>query len=190
LPGQILVVLDQQRMLATEVVLCEDGHAQERSLLGQVLPGVEPDELWIAERNFCTVDFLRGIATRGGCFVVRQHGQLKGTLVGARQYKGTIDTGKVYEQQIGLVTAQGDPWLLRRITVALEKPTRDGDTEIHLLSNVPMRKGSAQTLAASYGKRWTLETMFQELTETLTWEVNALGYPKAALFGFCLALMA
>jgi hypothetical protein len=28
------------------------------------------------------------------------------------------------------------------------------------------------------------------LTETLTCEVNALGYPKAALFGFCLALMA
>ena len=32
--------------------------------------------------------------------------------------------------------------------------------------------------------------MFQELTETLTCEVNALGHPKAALFGFCLALPA
>jgi hypothetical protein len=32
--------------------------------------------------------------------------------------------------------------------------------------------------------------MFHELTETLTCEVNTLGYPKAALFGFCLALMA
>jgi len=107
--GQILVVLDQQRMLATEVVLCEDGHAQERSLLGQVLPCVEPGDLWIADRNFCTVDFLGGIAERGGCFVVRQHGQLKGILVGARRYKGAIDTGKVYEQKLGLVTAQGAP---------------------------------------------------------------------------------
>ena len=105
LPGQILVVLDQQRMLATEVVLCEDGHAQERSLLGQVLPCVEPDDLWIADRNFCTVAFLSGIAARGGCFVVRQHGQLKGSLVGVRQSKGAIDTGKVYEQKIGLVNA-------------------------------------------------------------------------------------
>jgi hypothetical protein len=32
--------------------------------------------------------------------------------------------------------------------------------------------------------------MFQALTETLTCEVNTLGYPKAALFGFCLALLA
>jgi hypothetical protein len=190
LPGQILVVLDQQPMLATEVVLCEDGHAQERSLLGQVLPLVEQDDLWIADRNFCTVDFLFGIAARGGCFVVRQHGQLKGTVVGARKLKGTINTGKVYEQKIGLVNSQGDTLTLRRITVALHEPTRDGDAEIHVLSNVPMRKASAQRLAESYGKRWTIETMFQELTETLTCEVNALGYPKAALFGFCLALMA
>jgi len=190
LPGQMLVVLDQQPMLATEVVLCEDGHAQERSLLGQGLPLVEQDDLWIADRNFCTVAFLCGIAARGGCFVVRQHGQLKGTVVGARKLKGAITTGKVYEQKLGLVNAQGDTLTLRRITVALPEPTRDGDAEIHVLSNVPMRKASAQKLAERYGKRWTIATLFQELTETLTCEVNALGYPKAALFGFCLALMA
>jgi hypothetical protein len=157
LPGQILVVLDQQCMLAREVVLCEDGHAQERSLLGHVLPFVEPADLWIADRNFCTVDFLCGIAARGGRFVVRQHGQLKGTLIGPRQYQGPIDTGEVYEQQLDLVNAHGDTVALRRITVALHEPTRDGDTAIHLLSNVPRRKASAQTLARSYGKRWTIE---------------------------------
>ena len=50
-------------------------------------------------------------------------------MVGARQYKGAIDTGKVYEQKISLVNAQGDTVLLRRMTVALHEPTRDGDTE-------------------------------------------------------------
>ncbi len=190
LPGQILVVLDQQQMLATEVVLCEDGHAQERSLLGQVLPLVDKDDLWIADRNFCTVDFLFGIAARGGRFVIRQHAQLKGTLVGSRTFKGDIDTGKVYEQKIRIVNSQGATLTLRRISVELHEPTRDGDTEVHVLSNVPVRKASAQKLAAIYGLRWTIETMFQELTETLTCEVNTLGYPKAALFSFCLALMA
>jgi len=67
-------------MLATEVVLCEDGHAQERALLGQVLPLVEQDDLWIADRNLCTVNFLFGIAARGGGFVIRQHGQLQSFL--------------------------------------------------------------------------------------------------------------
>lgn len=190
LPGQILVVLDQQQMLATEVVLCEDGHAQERSLLGQVLPLVKPDDLWIADRNFCTVDFLSGIAARGGCFIVRQHGQLKGTLVGARTFKGPIAAGKVYEQKLHLINTQGETVTLRRLSVTLHEPTRDGDRELHVLSNVPGCQASAQTLVATYGKRWMIETMFHELTETLTCEVNALGYPKAALFGFCLALMA
>ena len=190
LPGQIVVVLDQEPMLAIAVVLCEDGHAQERALLGQVLSLVNQDDLWIADRHFCTVDFLFGIAARGGCVVIRQHGQLQGPLVGARQMRGAIDSGKVYEQKISLVNAQGDTLMLRRLPVALHEPTRDGDTEIHGLSNVPRRKASAPKLAESYGKRWTIETMFHELTETLTCEVNTLGYPKAALFGFCLALMA
>ena len=153
LPGQIMVVLAQQRMLATEVVLCEDGHAQERSVLGQVLPCVEPDDLWSADRNFCTVAFLSGIAARGGCFVVRQHGQLQGTLVGERQWQGASATGKVYDQKIGLVNAHGDTLPLRRITVALHEPTRDGDREIHVLSNVPRRQASAPKLAESDGKR-------------------------------------
>jgi len=119
LPGQILVVLEPQPMLATEVVLCEDGHAQERSLLGQIRPWVAQDDLWIADRNFCTGDFLGGIAARGGCFVIRQHGQLQGTLVGSRTYKGAIDTGKVYEQRIDLANAQGATMTLRRLPVVL-----------------------------------------------------------------------
>src|SRR5688572_11333062 len=46
LPGQALVVLDQQRMLITDVLLNEDGHAQERSMIPKVLDLVETDQLW------------------------------------------------------------------------------------------------------------------------------------------------
>jgi hypothetical protein len=37
---------------------------------------------------------------------------------------------------------------------------------------------------------WTIETLFQEITTTLSCETPSLGYPGAALFGFCLALLA
>jgi hypothetical protein len=40
------------------------------------------------------------------------------------------------------------------------------------------------------GKRWTIETLFLEVTTTLTCEIDTLCYPKAALFVFCLALVA
>ena len=36
LPGPILVGLEQQPRLATEVVWCEDGHAQARAWLGPI----------------------------------------------------------------------------------------------------------------------------------------------------------
>ncbi len=78
LPGQALVVLDQHRMLITDVFLSEDGHAQERSIIDAVLQTVHSGELWIEDRNFCTLGLMFGMARRGAAFLVRQHGQLKG----------------------------------------------------------------------------------------------------------------
>lgn len=190
LPGKALVVLDQELMVASDVFLCEDGHAQERSLLGEVLSSMAENELWIADRNFCTIDFLLGIASHQSRFVIRQHGQLKGELIGRRQTKGKSSSGQVYEQKLRITDSSEKSLTLRRITVKLKKATRDGDTEIHLLTNLPVREASGVKVAGLYAKRWTIETMFQELTETLTCEINTLGYPKAALFGFCLAVMA
>ena len=80
LPGQALVVLDQQRMLITDVFLNEDGHAQERRLIAEVLQHVKADDLWIEDRNFCTLGLMFGMTRRGAAFVVRQHGQLQGEL--------------------------------------------------------------------------------------------------------------
>src|SRR5215831_4474397 len=98
LPGQALVVLDQQRMLITDVFLSEDGHAQERSLIAQVLQHVGEDQLWIEDRNFCTLGLMFGMARRGAAFVVRQHGQLQGELLGRPTRKGASRSGPVYEQ--------------------------------------------------------------------------------------------
>lgn len=61
LPGKSLVVLDPALMLAVDVFPCEDGHAQERSLLPAVLQTVQAGEAWIEDRNFCTSGFLFGI---------------------------------------------------------------------------------------------------------------------------------
>src|SRR5947208_11521230 len=76
LPGQSLAVLDPATMLVTNVIPCEDAHAQERALLEQVLPLVHEGDVWIEDRNFCTVDFLLGVSQRRACFVVRRHGNL------------------------------------------------------------------------------------------------------------------
>jgi hypothetical protein len=61
LPGKSLVVFDPVTELAIDVFPCEDGHAQERSLLNQVLPSVEERDVWVMDRNFCVRSFLFGI---------------------------------------------------------------------------------------------------------------------------------
>lgn len=191
LPGKAIVVIDPERMLVENVFLTEDGHAQERSLLKEVLPHVAPKDVWIGDRNFCTLSFLFGIMQRRGYFVIRQHGLLKGQLQGTRRRVGRCPSGVVFEQAI-LVTdpKTGQEKKLRRITIELNKPTRDGDREVHVLTNLPTRVASATRVAELYSRRWTIETLFQEVTTTLQCEIRALAYPKAALFAFSLALVA
>ena len=104
---------------------------------------------------------------------------------------GITRSGPVYEQLMRVRDPpSGETMLLRRITVDLKVPTRDGDMELHILSNVPGRGRTAAQLARVYGKRWSIETAFFEITTTLSCEIHTLGYPKAALFAFCLALLA
>jgi hypothetical protein len=189
LPGKALAVLDQQTGLCTDVFLTPDGHAQERSLLGDVLDTVDRDDLWIADRNFCTLGFLFGLGDLQAAFVIRQHGNLEGRLLEARRPAGRSETGEVYEQDIG-VDYQGQTRVFRRVTIELDRPTRDGDRVIHILTNLPEEKADALRVAELYRRRWTIETLFYEVTVTLDCEPHTLGYPRAALFALCLALVA
>ena len=45
-------------------------------------------------------------------------------------------------------------------------------------------------MAVTYGTRWTVEGAFQTLTDVLRCEVETLGYPRAALFSFAVAVLA
>lgn len=191
LPGQALVVLDPQRMLSTDVLPMEDGHAQERQMIDEVLSRVREGALWIEDRNFCTRSLLCGMARRGAAFLVRQHAQVQGELLGTPTRTGVVRSGTVYAQAMMVRdTASGATLRVRRLTRALTTPTRDGATELHILSNIPIEEARARTLVGGYGKRWTIETAFCDLTTTLSCEINTLGYPNAALFAFCLALVA
>lgn len=189
LPGRALAVYDQQLDLVTDVFLTPDGHASERTLLDDILGSVRAKDLWIADSNFCTLKFLFGISDAKARFIIRQHGTLVGRLLGERKYCGNTATGKVYEQKLEVCLEQ-ETRSVRRITLVLDQPTRDGDTEIHILANLQKKEADADQIAELYRRRWTIEGRFYELAQTLNGEPNTLGYPKAALFAFCLALVA
>jgi IS4 transposase len=190
LPGQALVVLDPALMLIRDVFPCEDGHAQERSLLDAVLQTVEERDVWMADRNFCVLSFLLGIAKKSGFFIIREHKGLNWTSAGNLRSCGRIASGRVREQRVSVLDENGKRWYLRRVVLQLDEPTRDGETELAVLTNLPEEAADARRVAEIYRKRWTIETAFQELTQALCCEVKALCYPRAALFAFCVALVA
>jgi hypothetical protein len=69
-PGKFLVVYDPLMRLPIDVFPCEDGHAQERSLFNQVLMTIAANDVWIADRNFCTLDFTNRIASKQAYFII------------------------------------------------------------------------------------------------------------------------
>jgi hypothetical protein len=186
LPGQAIAVLDPQREMVVDVFPEEDAHAQERSLLPSVLETVTAGQVWIADRNFCTKDFLTGISGCGASFVIREHLGLKWTEVTPRIEVSHNESGTIFEQQVRLDSGI----CVRRITIQLKQPTRHGDLQVTVLTNLPETGVTASTVADLYLKRWQIEQMFQVITDTFNCELNTLGYPKAALFVFCIALMA
>jgi hypothetical protein len=169
---------------------CEDGHAQERSLLDKVLETVMHKDLWIADRNFCTQDFLFGIHLKEAFFVVREHSQIPVVKSGEPELIGASDTGDVFEQMVTLKSTDKITYLARRVIVKLKNKTRDGDNEIRMLTNLDKAVADALKIAEMYRERWGIETAFQRIEGHFNSEINTLGYPKAALFGFCLALVA
>jgi len=190
LPGKSLVVSAPDQGVVRDVFPCEDGHAQERSLFGDVLKTVQAGDLWIADRNFCTRDFLCDIDHRGAGFIIREHRGLPFEILTPLRPLGRVETGKIAEQRVRVVDGQGVAHTFRRLRIKLDHATRDGARLLYILTNVPARKISAERVAGLYRKRWTLETAFQHLEAYFHSEINTLGYPKAALFGFCLALVA
>ena len=202
LPGQTLVVYDLDLGLVIDAVPCEDAHAQERALLEEMLDEGAPGDLWIGDRNFSVAWWFLKLSQRGACFLIRQHT----TAVHTEPLNhfvtiGRTATGEVQERSVRVVEMDGrgrrrraEPghpreMEMRQVRVLLNEPTQDGHTEILLLTNVPAGDGDALLLSQLYLKRWTIENGFQTMTEVLRCEINTLAYPKAALLGFCVALV-
>jgi hypothetical protein len=190
LPGKSLVVYDPVLRLPIDVFPCEDGHAQERCLLKAVLGTVESGDVWIADRNFCTVEFTCGIESRGSYFAIREHKLYPSRVLSKEKYIGKTETGKAYEQKISVTDGTGAAHTFRRLRIHLDEPTRDGDSNISIICNLSKSKAGAKIIAKLYQGRWTIETAFQHLTQHFNSEINTLGYPRAALFAFCVALVA
>jgi hypothetical protein len=154
LPGKALVVFDPHLGIAVDVFPCEDGHAQERSLLSAVANTIQPQDLYIADRNFCVLEFLFKIQQRSAFFIIRQHGSTPYKPLTSLQFVGKSATGDVFEQRVEITAPKGQTLQIRRVVVELNTPTRNGDQHLILLTNLPEDTVEALTVATLYRARW------------------------------------
>jgi hypothetical protein len=190
LPGKSLAIYEPVSGLVRDIVLEENAHTQERALLDQVK--IELGQLWIMDRNFCVRTFLFRILRTEAFFLVRRHAStLPFEPIEPLRAVGRCPTGAIFEQAIWVddPECQGRRYRLRRIVLKLDQPTREGETEIVLITNLP-DDVTAELCCLVYRGRWEIETHFQKLTDLLHCEIPTLGYPCAALFAFCMSVLA
>lgn len=185
IPGRTLAVYDVATELITGLIACENGHTNERKLIPALLQRIAAGDLVIADRLYATLEFFAGLIERGAAFLVR-HAGLKLRWLGKRRRVGRCRTGVVFEQDVRLTSGL----VCRAIVIQRDKPLREGGRRVILLTNVPRSRASAKKLAELYLKRWRIEEAFRQLTQYLSCEVRTLGYPKAALLAFSLAVIA
>ena len=190
LPGKSLVVYDPRYRAVCDFVPLEDAYAQELSGLDAIIETLERKQLWLADRNFCTLKWMYMIAAKSSCFVLRQHSKLHGTEKGKLRKIGESETGILYEHKLVLPPYQGEQMTVRRIVVHLFEPTRDKDVEVILLTNLSVEDADAVKVSDLYRGRWKIETAFGHLSTAMNCEIKPLCYPKAALFCFATALVA
>ena len=190
LPGKSLAIYEPISGLVRDVILEENAHTQERALLDQIL--IELGQLWIMDRNFCVRTFLFRILRSGAFFLVRRHAScLPFEEIKPLRSVARCDAGDIFEQPIWVddPECEGRRYRLRRIVLRLDRPTREGETEIVLITNLP-NEIEAALCCETYRGRWEIENHFQKLTDLLHCEIPSLGYPRAALFAFCMSVLA
>jgi hypothetical protein len=192
LPGTVLALLDTRLEMFVNVACDPDAYACERKVVLPLLEDLEAGALYLADRNFCDGPLIERFLRGNAFFILRHHGRSprwrKGP--GSRQVKVGQDVrgSTVLEQEVEVQLPDGSWYPLRRITVRLVEPTRDGDRELHVLSNLPARI-SAVAITDGYAGRWTIESCLGHVAQALNAEINTLAYPQAALLCFCLALV-
>lgn len=186
LPGRTVALFDHATQLISRLVVCENAHTSEKRLMLELLPHLDKNDLLMGDCVFGTMEFFRGLRERQAGFLIRRHSSMTLTSVTTRRRVGTCRTGEVFEHQV----RSSDGQEFRAIIIKRDKPLRNGKRELTLLTNVPKSRATAKQLALLYLKRWTIEEAFRQLTQYLSCEVSTLGYPKAALFAFSLAVLA
>lgn len=190
LGAKALVAMQLRSGLALAMNDSLDGEANDvplvKGLLPQVREFITQAILWLADRQFCDVRTLSQLLARAGDhFAVRVREGL--AFRAESRAELTDDQGRRVVDEIGVFGSGKRAMRLRRVTLVREGDDQDN---VVLLSDLLDRKAfDALDLLKLYRKRWSIEQMFQQVTETFSLTHLIGCRPQAVLFQFALCLL-
>ena len=196
LGGKTLVARNLHFGIAVAMQAHLDGEANDGPLVPGLLEQLQDlygDEncLLVLDSQFCDLTTPKRIRSKGYHFLTRYHPKVQfHRATGYEVREGTDSRGRTYREDIGRLGSpknkSADRLLVRRITVV-----RPDQADLVLITSLlDMSAFPADDLLEAYAARWTIETMFQHVTEVFCLQRLIGGTAEASVFqaSFCLLL--
>jgi hypothetical protein len=193
LGGKALVALELRSGVVVAMATHADGETNEAKLVPALLPQVREQvvgrRLWVADRQFCDLTQPAAFATDDDHFLVRYHPKTPFCPAPTRAAQRGVDVhGRGWEQDwgwLGCERAKARRYV-RRLTLH-----RPGEETIILLTDLlDDVQVPANELFDLYLARWSIERVFQQITEVFHLQTLIGTTPQGTVFqlAFCLLL--
>jgi Transposase DDE domain len=193
LGGKALVALELRTGLVVAMATHPDGETNDAKLVPALLPQVREQvvgtRLWVADRQFCDLTQTVAFASGGDQFLVRYHPKTHFCPDPTRPAQSGQDAqGRVWEQDWGWLGCEQAKHrrFVRRLTLH-----RPGEETIILLTDLlDAAQCPANDLFDLYLARWSIERVFQQITEVFHLQTLIGTTPQGTVFqgAFCLLL--
>jgi Transposase DDE domain len=192
LGGKALVALELRSGVVVAMATQADGETNEAKLMPALLPQVREQvggrRLWVADRQFCDLRQPAAFATGGDHFLVRYHPKTPFCSDAARHaQRGQDAQGRVWEQDWGWLGSEHAKQrrYVRRLTLY-----RPGEETIILLTDLlDGAQVPANALFDLYLARWSIERVFQQITEVFHLQTLIGTTPQGTVFQFAFCVL-
>jgi hypothetical protein len=192
LGGKALVALELRSGVVVALATHADGETNEAKLVPALLPQVRAQvigsRLWVADRQFGDLTQPAAFATGDEHFLVRSHPQTPFCPEAARPAQRSQDAqGRVWEQEWGWLGSERAKQrrFVRRLTLH-----RPGEETLILLTDVlDAAQVPAHDLFDLYLARWSIERVFQQITEVFHLQTLIGTTPQGTVFQFAFCVL-
>lgn len=192
LGGKALVALELRSGLVVAMATHADGETNEAKLVPALLPQVREQvigqRLWVADRQFCDLTQPVAFAQAADQFLVRYHPKTPFCPDPTRlMQRGQDAQGRTWEQDWGWLGSEKakHQCFVRRLILY-----RPGEETIVLLTDLlDAMRFPATDLLDLYLARWSIEGVFQQITEVFHLQTLIGTTPQGTVFQFAFCVL-